>query len=229
MSSAIRVSIGVNDPLADKVIRSPFFLTNCAAADVLAVAEYGIDVDFVGGFFGGAAGKDRCTPFAALVCRLLFMLGAAGAGATTPTAAAASGAHAPDATSTSSVSKALLDLVDEFVAQPHHKYLRLLGIVCLRLMIGTAADRNLGADGGQALMLRVHRALDTGFLDYRRVRVMNPDGSVVVTTVDQVCDMLLFPPAATQDFLGFALPMLPTRRQIQELFPRAKLLNNSAS
>ncbi len=205
MASVRHAVAGVNEPVLERVVRSPFFLSRCASAGLLAVAELAMDeVDVVGGFYGGAAGKDRCTAFAAVVFRLLQLAavssseGGGGGGD-----AEAGGAAA-----------AAQRFVDEFVAQPHHKYMRLVGIACVRLMVGgTAADRALGRDGGAVLMVRAHRALDVGFADFRRVRVMRADGTVALSTVDQVCDALLF----GSDFMGLALPMMPTRRQLAEL------------
>lgn len=218
-----RVSIGVNDHLAERVVRSPFYLKHCADADMLTIAEYAIDCDYVGGLFGGAAGKDRVTPFACLVFRVLILT------------------HSPSSSSSSSSGGASpLEFLQEFISQPHHKYLRVFGIICMRLLsnrnIASAVSAAAATAAGQQQLLfaavspplRAHFALDVGFLDYRRVRVMEPDGTVRVTTVDQVCNMLLFSQnssatatvvSTATTFYGLSLPPFPSRRQILELHP----------
>ncbi len=186
-----RVNVGANQHLAERILTSPYYMRHCAESDMLAVAELAIDSDFVGGLYGGAAGRDRASPFACLALRVLVL------------------AHGGNA----AVAAQALEFVEEFVSQPHHKYLRVFGILCTRLLCSSGASAS--ALRGVPVT-RVHKALDTGFLDYRRVRVIAADGTVSVSTVDQVCDQLLFGGLA---FFGLALPPMPSRRQMLELHP----------
>lgn len=211
-------SIGVNEHNIEKITRSPYYLQHCAnVTNLVSIAEQVIDIDFIGGFFGGQTHKDRCSPFACLLFRTLLIMGGSGVNSSSSSSSS----------SKESNSCHVLTLISEFISQRHHKYLRIFGIICLRLIIGgSAAETNLGGTvSPAALLVKVHKALDVGFLDYRRVRLMTPDGTVIVTTVDQVCDMLCSNnnnQNSNKEFLGLSMAMLPTRCQILELFPEEK-------
>ena len=68
------------------------------------------------------------------------------------------------------------EIVREYIRNPDHKYLRLLGAFYLRLT-GRPAD--------------IFRYLEPLYNDFRRVRVKRPDGCFALSHVDEFVDELI--------------------------------------
>ena len=89
-----------------------------------------------------------------------------------------------------------VEIVLEYIRNEEFKYLRLLGAFYLRLT-GRPAE--------------VYQYLEPLYNDYRRIRVVNPDGSYSLDHVDAAVHMLLTKPYA----FDVALPRLPGRPALE--------------
>ena len=104
------------------------------------------------------------------------------------------------------------DIVVAYIQQAEFKYVRLLGVVYMRLA-GSSTD--------------VYKYLEPLLADWRKVRTRSIAGWHV-TTMDQMADDLL----VEDSFFGIALPYLPRRAALEKagkLPPKESLLDSSSA
>lgn len=103
----------------------------------------------------------------------------------------------------------------DFAGHPKLKYLAALALLYIRL---TASPKE------------IYLTLEQFLADFRKIRVQNLDGSVVILRMDEYADRLI-----TEDtFLGLALPVLPRRALLERegllekrVSPLSEMLENA--